>query len=118
MKIIKFTETRMIKAGYLESYDYDANDPDMNLGVVKINGRHPKQNYVINTGCKELFYILSGEGSITTHNETYVLTARDEVIIDQNEPYYIEGNFTFVTVCTPVWTVEQVKIVDKEGREL
>jgi len=118
MKIVKQADAEVIKYGNLESREYKTNDPDINLAVVKVSGRHPVQSYTVNTKCKELLYVLSGSGSITVNDEHYELGVSDEIIVDQNEPYYLEGNFTVATICTPPWSLRQVKNVDKEGNEL
>lgn len=50
--------------------DYPMTDADINVAVIKINGRSPKAGYQINTTCKELLYIMSGSG---------VLEAKDKI---------------------------------------
>lgn len=44
--------------------DYPMTDADINVAVIKINGRSPKVGYQTNTACKELLYIISGSGTL------------------------------------------------------
>ena len=111
MKILKKSDAEIVKRDDLESCEYVAGDPDINLAIVTVKGRHPAQNLTMNTKCKELLYVLSGKGFLTVNGKKYQFDVGDEIIIDAGVPYYFEGNFTVATVCTPAWTLEQVKEV-------
>lgn len=94
--------------------DYPSKDKDINFAVIKINCRSPKTGFQVNTKCKELLYIMNGKGTIVLkeNKETIDFKKGDVILINQNECYAFEGNFTAAVPCTPAWTSEQHKYVD------
>ncbi|MDR0957287.1 MAG: cupin domain-containing protein [Candidatus Nomurabacteria bacterium] len=112
MKIIKKSDAEIIKHGGVESAEYNTGNADLNMAVVTVNGRHPKQNYTMNTECKEILYFINGRAQLFMKNaDPQELAAGDIVLIEPNESYYWQGDFTAVTSCSPAWTIKQVKEV-------
>lgn len=94
--------------------DYPIKDADINFGVIKIDGRSPKTGFQVNTDCKEMLYILNGNGIMYLKNseEEIHFVQGDVLLLDKNECYAFEGNFEAAVPCTPAWTSEQHKYID------
>ena len=94
--------------------DYPSTDKDINFAVININSRSPKIGYQVNTECKELLYIIKGNGIIfmKENNEKVEFSQGDVIIIEKNEYYAFEGNFEAAVPCTPAWYSEQHKYID------
>ena len=94
--------------------DYPMTDVDINVAVIKINGRSPKAGYQTNTACKELLYIMSGSGILEVKGKEKKIKFKsgDVILLDKNECYAFEGEFEALVPCTPAWTSEQHKYVD------
>ena len=91
-------------------YEYAFNDPDINGAVAVINGRYPEAGWVINEVCKELVYVISGEGSLEANSEKQDLRAGDSVLILPGERYCFVGKELAIFMpCTPAWYPEQHK---------
>lgn len=91
-------------------YEYAFGDTDMNGALGIINGRYPEVGWIINEVCKELVYVVSGEGSISTKSQCQVLSAGDSALIEPGEPYFFEGqDLSIFMPCTPAWYPEQHK---------
>ena len=52
------------KTSKLLEYSIELDDKDIDFAINTINGRYPEKGYCSNTKCKELAYILEGNGSI------------------------------------------------------
>ena len=86
---------------------YLVADTTMDLATAQINGRYPDTGYVVNRSCKELCYVLSGQGTIVTKEESYTLQTGDVILLEAGEPYYWQGTLEVLTTCNPHWHAEQ-----------
>lgn len=106
MKLVKKNQTEEFKNNNTcISSNYPLNDKDINVAVIKLNGRYPEKGRVMNTVCKELSYILKGCGKLFLENRVIEVKEGDVVLIEPNEKYYWEGNLTMFVPCTPAWTL-------------
>ena len=113
MKIIRKKETIISKNSLkCTAIEYPLNDKDINGAVIKLKGRYPDKGKTVNTKCKEMAYIINGEGQIVVNNKKIVLCKGDLVLIYPNEEYYWEGDLEMFIPCTPAWFPEQHKIID------
>lgn len=116
MKIVKKEEAEILKnsdTSSLLEYSIALNDKDIDFCINTINGRYPKKGYCSNQECKEICYILDGEGTINKKNETNSFKQGDVILIDKKEIYYWDGNFKAILVCTPAWNKEQCKLYEE-----
>ncbi len=66
----------------------------------------------MNEKCKEVVFVISGNGSLTTKSDSVKLAPGDTALIPAGEQYYFEGkNLTIFMPCTPAWYPEQHKEV-------
>lgn len=113
MKILKANQVEKFKNNdACTSSEYPLNDKDINVAVIKLNGRYPETGRVMNTVCKELSYIIKGNGKLFVEDKIFEIEEGDVVLIEPNEKYYWEGNFTMFVPCTPAWTLEQHKAIE------
>jgi len=116
MKIVKKETAEIFKnsdTSSLLEYSIALNDKDIDFCINTINGRYPEKGYCSNQECKEIAYILEGEGSINNKSETIGFKQGDVVLIEKKEIYYWNGNFKAILVCTPAWTKEQCKLYEE-----
>lgn len=89
-------------------YEYAFGDSGINGAAGVVNGRYPEEGWVVNEKCKELVYVVSGEGSLNVRSQNQQLSAGDSALIEPGEPYYFEGkDLTIFMPCTPAWYPEQ-----------
>jgi len=113
MKIVRKNQTKEFKnSDFFTAIEFPLGDKDMNGAVVKINGRGPDKNKVVNLKCKELAYIIHGSGRIIVGNTETKLNAGDLILIEAGEPYYWEGNLEMFVPCVPAWYPQQHKEVE------
>lgn len=115
MEFIKKEKAQFYSGDGFSGMDYPSQDKDINFAVIKINSRSPKMGFQVNTNCKELLYIITGNGTLymKNTNEKIKFNQGDVILIDKNEYYAFEGNFEAAVPCTPAWTSEQHKYVDE-----
>lgn len=114
MKIIKYAEAEKgTNKDKCKTLEYPFGDNDINVGIAIITGRYPDEGYCMNTNCKQLVYVIEGEGDLNLKNEIIHFSKDDAILIDKNEKYYWNTNYCKVSMtCTPAWTVEQYKLVE------
>lgn len=87
-------------------YDFK-NESDFNIAGIELSGRYPEQGYALNMVSKELVYVKSGEGTLTSGDKTVTLSPGDAALIQPNEKYYFEGTLELVISSTPAWHPNQ-----------
>lgn len=114
MEFIKKEQAEFYSGDGYSGMDYPSSDKDINFAVIKINCRSPKTGYQVNTGWKELLYIINGEGTLylKENNDKVMFKQGDVILINKNEYYAFDGNFEAAVPCTPAWTSEQHKYID------
>lgn len=115
MEHIKKETAKLYNGDGFSGMDYPTTDKDINFAIVKINGKSPKEGYQVNTNCKELLYIMEGQGILNGKGDTTGIDFKqgDVLVIDKGEYYAFEGSFTAAVPCTPSWTPEQHKYIDE-----
>lgn len=110
MKIIRQSESEVFKNGNVcEIHEYPFNDPNINIGTAKINGRFPEAGYLVNEVIKEYAYVIQGFGKIITKSGMIEFNVGDVLCIPAGELYYWEANCMLVMPCSPAWYPEQSK---------
>jgi mannose-6-phosphate isomerase-like protein (cupin superfamily) len=94
------------------SHEIETHDRDINLAIITITGRYPAHpQRVINLVCKELVYVINGQGTVYVNNTPVPLETGDTILILPQEKYYWDGYVTLAIASTPAWTPDQHKII-------
>jgi hypothetical protein len=114
MIFVKSSEAQEYSGDGYSGKDYPMTDPDINFATIKITKRSPQAGYQVNVECKELLYIISGEGILYLKNNDLCTEFKqgDVIFLNKGEYYAFDGNFEAAVPCTPAWTVEQHKYTD------
>lgn len=113
MKIIRQSDSVVFKnSATCEVNEYPFNDPDINIGTAKLDGRFPESGYLVNETVKEYVYVVSGSGKIVTKSQTIEINIGDVVFIPVGELYYWDAHCFLVMPCQPAWYPEQSKQVE------
>lgn len=113
MKVVKKQDTKTFKnSDFCTAIEYPLNEEDINAVVIKLNGRYPDEGRSANVECKELVYVLKGNGTLVCEGEEVHLTKGDVVFIDKGEKFYWEGEMDLFMPCTPAWYPDQHKFVE------
>lgn len=67
----------------------------------------------MNEECKELIYVIDGNGTLNKEKETIEFKKGDAILIDKGEKYYWNAQCTIIMPCTPAWYPEQYKLIEK-----
>jgi mannose-6-phosphate isomerase-like protein (cupin superfamily) len=113
MKIIAQNNTEKYQVGkncIALTYPLGTKDIDAAEGI--ITGRYPEMGNAVNEVCKEINYVVRGQGSITIENQVFNVGPGDVVCIFPGEKYFWDGNLTLYISCTPAWYPDQHKVVD------
>ena len=111
--IIESEAEKSSNSDVCKTIEYSFGDSDIDLGVATITGRYPEKGYCVNTICKELIYVIEGEGKLYFDNKEISFSEGDAILINSNEKYYWDTKYAKVSMsCTPAWSMEQHKIID------
>ena len=89
----------------------------LNMALAEINGRYPETGYAVNRKVSEMVYIQSGNGTITVNHKTTNFKEGDVVLIEPNELFFWDGDFSAVIACSPAFTIEQHELIENEMNE-
>jgi len=91
--------------------EYSLGDKDINGAVITLSGRYPESGYVVNEVCKELVFVVRGQGKLTVEGKQFELFDGDQALILPGEKYFFEGDLEMFMPCIPAWYPEQHKEV-------
>lgn len=115
MKFVKKEEAQKVinsDTSYLLEYSKKLDDKDMDFCINTIQGRYPEKGYCSNLKCKEIAYILEGNGTIHKKDNQIDFKQGDVILIDKEEVYFWEGDCQIIMVCSPAWYKEQCQLLD------
>src|SRR3989344_8584998 len=113
MIIIKKAESNKISPSLSTTVrEYLMDEQAISGAVAEINGRYPEQGFAINKVSKELVYILTGNGEVITQSNKTEFGQGDVILIDKNEQFSWQGNFSMFMVTTPKFDSKQHKVHD------
>ncbi len=94
-------------------WEYEYPSKNFSFATALINGRYPEANRASNTGCEEVYYVISGSGIIHSEKGDFTLNPGDLYYFEKGEIYWVEGKELLISITNaPQWTPEQHKIVD------
>ncbi len=113
MKIIKLKDCyKGQNANNCVYNEYDFLDNDIDFSTSKIVGNYPNNAYCINEECKEIIFVIKGNGTLKFSNLEIEFNEGDSILIDKNEKYqWLNCNCTIAMCCTPAWNAKQHKII-------
>ncbi|HBS48497.1 TPA: hypothetical protein DEO28_01185 [Candidatus Dependentiae bacterium] len=89
--------------------------PSNNLSFCRaeIDGRYPESGKVLNSGCDQIYYVLSGEAKIFYKNQFFNIKSGDLFFFEKNQEYFVEAQKLVAAVInSPKWTAEQYRKLD------
>ncbi len=89
------------------AYEYSLGDKDINVAFIEINGRYPDKGRVVNKICKEIVFVVGGEGKMEIDKKTFPISEGDSVLVKPNQKYFFQGKLEIITCCNPAWYAEQ-----------
>lgn len=114
MKIVKLKDSEKFNnSNTCEVIEYPLGDPDINCATATITGRYPEKGYCVNEKCKEMIYVIEGNGTLNKKNETIHFEKGDVILIEKGEIYFWDANCKIVMPCTPAWYPEQHKLIEE-----
>lgn len=112
MKIAKkITAQKFQNSKNCIAWEYPLNDKDINGVVIELTGKYPERGWAVNEKCKELVYVIEGEGELKVEGKTEKIGQGDVMIIEPGEKYQWTGNLKMFMPGTPAWEPGQHKIV-------
>lgn len=114
MKIANKAQVKEFKNGdTCIAHEYPLNEKEIDTALVEVMGKYPIAGSAVNTVCKELAYVQKGSGKLFVEDKEYLLEEGAEVLIEPNEKFSWEGDFTLIISCVPAWYPEQHKLTDQ-----
>lgn len=93
-------------------FEFDLGVKEIDGAVVRVTGRYPDRGQAVNEECKEIAYIIEGNGQVVIEGKLFDVKSEDLIVIDIGERFYWEGNLKLFVYCTPAWSLKQHKQVN------
>lgn len=114
MKLVKLEQAQEFSnSDKCKGLEYPLEDKDINFSIATIQGRYPDSSYCMNEACKELIYVIEGNGSLNKKDEKIEFKKGDAILIEKGEAYFWDAHCTIAMPCTPAWYPEQHKLIEK-----
>lgn len=92
-------------------WEYDLPSQNVSFAIAKINGRFPDNGSAQNTKCEEIYYVISGTGTIHTTKGDFEIAEGDLYHFEIGETYNVEGKeLVIALINAPKWYIEQFKL--------
>lgn len=113
MQIIKNNQTiKVSNSNKCKTIEYIFHTKEIDLGIAIISGRYPENGFCMNRKCKELIYVLEGNGRIYFENDFIEFEKGDAILIEPKEKYYWNSAYCKISLsCTPAWSKEQYELI-------
>jgi len=95
-------------------HEYESGSKSMSFATAMIDGFYPNKGFACNTGCEEIYYVISGTGIIYTDKGASKVSEGDMYHFEKGEKYRVEGKKLFLALInSPPWNIGQYKIFTK-----
>ena len=89
MKIIHKNQTKKFyNSADCIATEYPMEEKNINGAVVEIKGRYPGKGRVMNLECKEMVFVVDGEGKVVVEDNEINLNEGDLILIEPGEKYF------------------------------
>jgi mannose-6-phosphate isomerase-like protein (cupin superfamily) len=116
-KLIKKENAVVIDLGTKRIVKYTSQDKNLEINHMFMTGRQPEVEgtYNYETKCHFMIYILRGSGKFIAEDETFEVEEGDVIDFPVSTRFATEGNFEYLTVESPAFSLDQAFIVDKNN---
>ncbi|NOQ55997.1 MAG: hypothetical protein GQ477_04300 [Nanohaloarchaea archaeon] len=95
-------------------WEYPLGNESLDFALTKIDGRFPESGKTMNKVCQELYYIISGKGTIYIDEKEIGLNEGDLFLIEPLKKYHvIDENLIMALPTSPAWYPEQQELFDE-----
>ena len=107
--LIRESETTRVENGSnCVVWEYDFPKQAFSFATASIQGRYPERGMVMNKECEELYYVLSGSGTVHSQKGDFPLMKGDAYHFEKAEVFWVEGKeLKLALLNIPKWTPEQ-----------
>jgi mannose-6-phosphate isomerase-like protein (cupin superfamily) len=113
MKVIKKEQASEYTNGpNCSGYEFDLGDKNLDGAFVSVAGRFPENGRVVNEECREIAYVLEGNGKIVINDQEFEIASGSLIVIEKGEKFFWAGDFKLFVYCSPAWFPEQHKTVE------
>jgi len=94
--------------------EYSLDNKNLDFALAEINGRFPESGKTTNKVCQEIYYIISGTGTLYIDDKEIELNKGDVYLIGAEKKYHVTGeNLNIALATSPAWYPEQQEFSDK-----
>jgi mannose-6-phosphate isomerase-like protein (cupin superfamily) len=108
MLIKKSEAEKKQNSGECTVWEYEYPSTLFSFARAYINGRYPEEERVANLECEEVYFVLSGSGTIHSEKGDFQISEGDLYFFEKGERYWIHGQeLSLVLVNAPPWNARQ-----------
>jgi mannose-6-phosphate isomerase-like protein (cupin superfamily) len=89
-------------------WEYEIPTEHVSIATAYINGRFPVNGKALNLRSEQIYYVVSGTGSIHTEKGVTSINEADVFYFEKGEPYWMEGKQLKIAIInSPAWSPQQ-----------
>lgn len=93
-------------------WEYHLPTKAMRFAFSKYDGRIPDSGWVRNRVCNEMYYVISGSGTIFVEDKRYELKEGDVFLVEPGKKFYLVAkNMRLAISTSPAWYEEQYEVL-------
>jgi len=113
MKIFRKNQAQRFQNGaHCVAFEYPTEDKDINGAAIEISGRYPEKGRAVNRKCKELAFVIKGNGKVVIDGNEQLIEEGDLISIEAGEKFFWDGEMRLFMPCAPAWYPEQYEMVE------
>jgi len=94
-------------------WEYEFPTKEFNHATTYIHGRYPEHAKAMNKNCEEIYFVISGSGSIHSEKGNFEINEGDAYFFEKGEIYWVEGKELLLTITNaPKWNPQQHKMIE------
>ena len=89
MKIFRKNQAQRFQNGaHCVAFEYPTEDKDINGAAIEISGRYPEKGRAVNRKCKELAFVIKGNGKVVIDGNEQLIEEGDLISIEAGEKFF------------------------------
>ena len=114
MKILSGNDCKYYKkSDTCEVYEYAGMGSESDVAIAKISGKYPSEGYCVNVSCREVVYIIDGDGVMFEGTKEHKFKKGDVIVINSGEKFRWDANCIASISCVPSRSPDQYRIVSE-----
>lgn len=111
-----FRDAKKLDFGTKIIFKYPTPTKEMDIALMKVKGRHPKnrKSFILEHTCQFVIYVIKGSGKIYAGDQIFDVKVGDVLFVPTENKFAVEGTLEYITVDSPAFFPDQSEEITVE----